>query len=68
MSEYIELRVKVHPESIKEYLIDNIGLCEEDVEERNMSYEAEEVINGILGDFLSDYYVIGKGTIIVGDI
>ena len=68
MSEYIELRVKVHPDSIAEYLMDNIGLDEEDVESRNMRSEAQEVVDGILGDFLSDYYVIGEGTIVLGDI
>ena len=65
MSEYIELKVKVHPDSIAEYLMDNIGLDEEDVESRNMKSEAQEVVDGILGDFLSDYYVIGENTAVL---
>ena len=68
MSEYIELTLKVHPDSIKEYLMDNIGLDEEDVESRNINNEAQEVVDGILGDFFSDYYVIGEDTIVLGDI
>ena len=68
---YYECVVKVSDDSIKEYLANYAGYSEEDIDTMT-SYElqsqARDAIDGVMSDFFSDYYVIDKDTIYVGDI
>ena len=68
---YYECVVRVSEDSLKEYLQNFGGYSEEELDTMT-SYElqnqARDAIDGVMSDFFSDFYVIDKDTIYVGDI
>ena len=61
MDKYYTVKVKVSEESLKEYLSQYFG--EEEIEEMNLDDECTEVINVILQDHFTDFFVIGKNSL-----
>lgn len=67
---YYECNVRLSEDSLKEFLQNFGGYSEEEIDTMT-SYElqsqAREAIDGTMSEFFSDYYVIDKDTIYVGD-
>lgn len=69
MSEYLTCVVKVNKEDLKEFLSNFYD--EEDIENMSewaLQSQLTSSLEGILSDHLSDFYVIDKDTVVVGDI
>ena len=68
---YYECVVRVSEDSLKEHLQNFGGYSEEELDTMT-SYElqnqARDAVDGVISDFFSDFYVIDKDTIYVGDI
>ena len=65
MSDYITLTLKISKEDIKEFLLNFYD--EEQVENMNMEREASEAVSGVLQNEFSDFFVVDRDTVIVGD-
>lgn len=65
MSEYYTMTVKVSKEDIVDYLLNFYD--EEDLTFKDLESEATQAVEGILSDHFSDYYVIDKHTICIGE-
>lgn len=58
---YYECVVKVHEDDLKEYLSE---FCdEEQIKNMDLENEISEILNGILQNDFSDFFVIGKNDI-----
>lgn len=55
--------VTISEEALKEYLSQYYS--EDEIEDMDLNDEFVEALNGELGNFLSDYYVVGKNSIVV---
>ena len=67
---YLECTVRIDEDSLKEHLME-MGLDEETINEMDSSElqsECTEAVQGILGDYFSDYYVIDNESIVIGDL
>lgn len=62
--EYVTCKVEISKDELKEYMAQ--WTSEEEAENMNMSNEIVEVVNGILQDHFSDFYVTGENTIEFG--
>ena len=62
MSDYVEFKVQVSKEDIKDYL--ETFYSDEEIADMDIDDEAVEVMNGVLSDHFSDFYVIGKNCIV----
>ena len=61
---YYTVSVKISEDSIKEALQDIAGFSEEEIENMNLEDEAVELINGFLSNYISDYTVYNKNSIL----
>lgn len=61
---YYTVSVKISEDSIKEALQDMAGYDEEEIESMNLENEAVELINGFLSNYISDYTVYNKNSIL----
>lgn len=66
MSDYVSLMVKLSREDVREYLTNFYD--EEEIENMDIDDEAREAVHAILSDHFGDYLVIGKNTLVFGDI
>lgn len=62
MSDYVEFKVQVSKEDIKDYL--ETFYSDEEIADMDIDDETVEVMNGVLSDRFSDFYVIGKNCIV----
>lgn len=61
---YYTVTVKVSEDDIKEALQREGGYDEEEIENMNLEDEAVELINGFLSNYISDYTVYNKNSIL----
>ena len=61
---YYTVSVKVSEDSIKEALQSIAGYDEEEIESMNLENEAVELIDGFLSNYISDYTVYNKNSIL----
>ena len=61
---YYTVSVKINEDSIKEALQDIAGYDEEEIESMNLENEAVELIDGFLSNYISDYTVYNKNSIL----
>lgn len=61
---YYTVSVKVSEDSIKEALQNIAGYDEEEIENMNLENEAVELIDGFLSNYISDYTVYNKNSIL----
>ena len=61
---YYTVSVKISEDSIKEALQDMAGYDEEEIESMNLENEAVELIDGFLSNYISDYTVYNKNSIL----
>ena len=61
---YYTVSVKVSEDSIKAALQDIAGYNEEEIENMNLEDEAVELIDGFLSNYISDYTVYNKNSIL----
>ena len=61
---YYTVSVKINEDSIKEALQDIAGYNEEEIENMNLENEAVELIDGFLSNYISDYTVYNKNSIL----
>lgn len=61
---YYTVSVKVSEDDIKEALQREGGYDEEEIENMNLEDEAVELINGLLSNYISDYTVYNKNSIL----
>ena len=66
MSNYCTMILKVSKDDIKSFLSNFYS--DEDLENMDIENEATETVNGVLSDHFSDYYVLDKNTVVIGDI
>ena len=62
MSDYVEFKVQVSKEDIKDYL--ETFYSDEEIADMDIDDEAVEVMNGVLSDHFSDFNVIGENCIV----
>ena len=60
---YYTVSVKVSEDDVKEVL-QNEGFSEEEIENMNLENEAVELIDGFLSNYISDYTVYNKNSIL----
>lgn len=61
---YYTVSVKVSEDDVKAALQDIAGYDEEEIENMNLENEAVELINGFLSNYISDYTVYNKNSIL----
>ena len=61
---YYTVSVKISEDSIKEALQDMAGYNEEEIDQMNLEDEAVELIDGFLSNYISDYTVYNKNSIL----
>lgn len=61
---YYTVSVKVSEDDVKETLQSIAGYDEEEIENMNLEDEAVELINGLLSNYISDYTVYNKNSIL----
>ena len=61
---YYTVSVKVSEDDVKEALQSIAGYNEEEIESMNLENEAVELINGFLSNYISDYTVYNKNSIL----
>lgn len=61
---YYTVSVKISEDSIKEALQDIAGYDEEEIDQMNLEDEAVELIDGFLSNYISDYTVYNKNSIL----
>lgn len=61
---YYTVSVKVSEDDVKEALQNIAGYDEEEIENMNLENEAVELINGFLSNYISDYTVYNKNSIL----
>lgn len=66
MGNYCTMLLKISKDDIKSFLSNFYS--DEDLDNMDAEDEATETVSGILSDHFSDYYVLDKNTIVVGDI
>lgn len=60
---YYTVSVKISEDDVKEVL-QNEGFSEEEIENMNLEDEAVELIDGFLSNYISDYTVYNKNSIL----
>ena len=60
---YYTVSVKISEDDVKEVL-QNEGFSEEEIENMNLENEAVELIDGFLSNYISDYTVYNKNSIL----
>lgn len=61
---YYTVSVKINEDDVKAALQDIAGYDEEEIESMNLENEAVELINGFLSNYISDYTVYNKNSIL----
>lgn len=61
---YYTVSVKISEDDVKEVLQDIAGYNEEEIENMNLENEAVELIDGFLSNYISDYTVYNKNSIL----
>lgn len=61
---YYTVSVKINEDDVKAALQDIAGYDEEEIENMNLENEAVELINGFLSNYISDYTVYNKNSIL----
>ena len=62
---YYTVSVKVSEDDVKAALQDMAGYGEEEIESMNLENEAVELIDGFLSNYMSDYTVYNKNSILL---
>ena len=65
MSDYVTLMLKISKDDIMNFLLNFYS--PEEIENMNIEREASEAVSGVLQNEFSDFFVIDKDTVIVGD-
>lgn len=61
---YYTVSVKVSEDDVREALQSIAGYDEEEIDQMNLENEAVELINGFLSNYMSDYTVYNKNSIL----
>lgn len=66
---YLTCVVKISEESLKEHLCDYLDESEvENMSTYELQAQATQAVEGVLGDFFSDYWVIDEDSIVIGEL
>ena len=68
---YFKVEVRLSDDDIRNFLTEEVGYSEEEVEEMTNSTlqsEVREAIHGVLSDHFSDYLVTDNDTLVFGEV